>query len=150
MEKAKMTQLVSARPRLGILAALGALLLGGAVTQAHADSTVACAALSANAHEAHSAAPLRILKAEPLYRFQDRPYLRIPTGVSIVVQAPRGMTAADLHNVLEDCSRPVAGLPLCVAGSKLEVDRRGGQYVVRITSDDRATAARIQREARAQ
>lgn len=147
-----MTQLVSACPRLGLLSALGALLLGGAVPlhQAHADSSVACAALSANAHETPAAQTLRVLKAEPLYRFQDRPYLRVPQGVAIVVQAPRGMTAADLHNVLADCSHPVAGVPVCLPGAKLEVNRHGGQYVVRITSDERTTAARIQREARVQ
>lgn len=146
-----MTQLDRVRPCLGLMSALGVLLLGGALASApaHADSTVACAALSAQAREGQAVPSLQILKTEALHRFQDRPYLRIPVGVAVVVRAPRGMTAADLHNALADCSQQNAALPVCLPGSKLEVARHGGNYVLRITSDDRATALRIQRDARA-
>jgi hypothetical protein len=92
---------------------------------------------------------LNVARTEPLYRFQDRPYLRIPVGVALWVKAPRGVTAADLHNLLQDCARQqvAATSPLCVKGAKIDVERSGGYYVVRVTSDKRATALEIQHRA---
>ncbi|HEX6239285.1 MAG TPA: hypothetical protein VFZ61_00270 [Polyangiales bacterium] len=135
------------------MACLTALLgaTGGVVSSAHADSTIACSALSTS--QGGEAAPqaLQIARSEPLYRFQDRPYLRIPVGVALWVKAPRGMTAADLHNLLHDCASKQASTtsPLCVKGAKIEVDRSGGFYVVRVTSDQRSTALEIQQRANA-
>jgi hypothetical protein len=84
-----------------------------------------------------------------LYRFQDRPYLRIPQGATVWFRAPRGLTIADMHNSLRECSHDKqARSAFCVPGASLRVDRRGGYYVAHVTSDDRSTALEIQRRAR--
>ena len=146
-----MTRLVKA-PRQAVLAAcLSGLLTvaAGAASSAQADSTIACSALSTNAGDVHAPAALQVVKTEALYRFQDRPYVRIPEGVALWVKAPRGLTAADLHNLIQDCARtqPNAESPVCVKDAQLTVDRSGGYYVVRVTSDKRGTALEIQRRA---
>lgn len=145
-----MTRPTKAHSRAALVACLTALLgATGAVSSAHADSTIACSALSPSQGGETVAPVLQIARTEPLYRFQDRPYLRIPVGVALWVKAPRGMTAADLHNLLQDCAQQqvAATSPLCVKGAKIDVDRSGGYYVVRVTSDQRATALEIQRRA---
>ena len=148
-----MTRLTKAPGRAALVACLAALLGGssGWVSSAHADSTIACSALSTSQGREGSAPVLQISKTEPLYRFQERPYLRIPVGVALWVKAPRGMTAADLHNLLEDCARQqtASNSPLCVKGAEIGVERNGGFYVVRVTSDSRPVAQEIQRRAQA-
>jgi hypothetical protein len=149
MEK-QMTRLVKA-PRRAVLAAClsGLLAVAGAASSAHADSTIACSALSTNAGDVRVPPALEVVKTEALYRFQDRPYVRIPQGVALWVKAPRGLTAADLHNLLRDCARtqPNEASPVCVKDAQLSVDRSGGYYVVRVTSEKRSTALEIQRRA---
>lgn len=142
-----MTQFSKAFRHLALAAAVAAPLALAA--GARADSSLACASLATGSADAHSLAALQIERAEPLYTFQQRPYLRVPEGVALWVRAPRGMTAADLHNLLGDCQRQARddGSVLCVKGAALAVERSGGHYVVRVTSTDRAVAAELQRRA---
>jgi hypothetical protein len=149
MEK-QMTQLVNGPRRAALAACLsGFLAVAGAASSAHADSTIACSSLSTSQGDTRVVPALQVVKTESLYRFQDRPYLRIPQGVALWVKAPAGLTAADLHNLLQDCARsqPRADSPVCVKDAQLSVDRSGGHYVVRVTSDSRSTALEIQRRA---
>lgn len=115
---------------------------------AHADGSLACSALATGSADAHGGS-LQIIRVEQLSHFQAKPYLRVPDGAALWVRAPRGMTAADLHNMLDDCQRAARddGSVLCVKGASISVDRSGGSYVVRVTSTDRATALEIQRRA---
>ena len=142
-----MTEFSKAFRQLALAAGLAAPLMLAA--DARADSSLACAALASGSADAHTPATLQIEKVQQLYQFQQRPYLRVPEGVALWVRAPRGMTAADLHNLLGDCQRQLRddGSALCVKGAALTVERSGGHYVVRVTSTDRATAAEIQRRA---
>lgn len=144
-----MRQLSKALRHFALAAGLAAPLFLAAGAQA--DSSLACASLASGSADAHSPSALQIQKIEPLFRFQARPYLRIPEGVALSVRAPRGVTAADLHNLLDDCQREARddGSVLCVKGAQIFVERSGGNYVVRVTSTDRATASEIQRRAAA-
>jgi hypothetical protein len=133
-------------------AALAAACLSAplfAAGAAQADSTLACSALLSGSADAQPAGALQINKVEELFHFQARPYLRVPDGVALWVRAPRGLTAADLHNLIGDCQKSGRdnGSVLCVKGAKISVDRSGGSYVVRVTSPDRAEALEIQKRA---
>jgi hypothetical protein len=141
-----MTGLEKSFRHLALAACLAAPLF--AALPAHADSTLACSAMAAGSGS-HDAGALQITKVEHLWHFQARPYLRIADGVALSVRAPQGMTAADLHNLLGDCQKQARddGSVLCVKGAQISVDRNGGSYVVRVTSDNRATALEIQRRA---
>lgn len=86
------------------------------------------------------------LKTQALYRFQDRPWARMPLGVAITVRAPVGVTMADLHNQATDCSKQ-QNTPQCVSGANVSVNRNGGVYVIKVTSQDAATAREIQKRA---
>ncbi len=142
-----MTQFSKSFRHLVLAAAVAApfILAGGA----RAESSLACSTLATGSADAHASSSLQIQKVEPLYRFQERPYLRIPEGVALSVRAPRGMTAADLHNLVDECQRGARdkGSVLCVKGAEIVVQRAGGNYVLRVTSTDRATATEIQRRA---
>lgn len=134
-------------PALALAVSLSALGLSAA-SPAQADGTLACSSLGSvsSAQGAGAQGQLDILKAENLYRFQARPWARIPEGVALHVRAPAGMTAADLHNAVSECARAAkdASSPLCVPGAAINVARNGGNYVVKITSDARADALEIQ------
>jgi hypothetical protein len=144
-----------ARSRMGATNFLSQLALAlclvapFAAMPAHADGTLACSALATGSARGHQPGALQITKVEQLSHFQARPYLRVPDGVALWVRAPRGMTAADLHNLLSACQKAGRddGAVLCVKGAQISVDRSGGAYVVRVTSDNRATALEIQRRA---
>lgn len=91
-------------------------------------------------------ASINTLATKNLYRFQQRPYLRLPQGAAISIQAPAGVTAADLHNAAmcgalfgEDTTSP-----LTVPGAKLKVVRHEGKYELHITAEDRGAAREIQ------
>lgn len=134
-------------PALALAVSLSALGLGS-VTPALADTSLAFA--SAGVASAQSdLGQVVVLKSENLYRFQQRPWMRIPEGVALHVKAPAGMSAADLHNALVDCSKSdkQQTSPLCVQGAVIKVVRNGGNYVVRITSDSRPVASQIQQRA---
>lgn len=143
-----MTRLTKAKGSAALVACLTALL-GVGVSSARADTTIACASLSAS-QGSEASTSLQVARTEPLYRFQQRPYVRIPVGVALWVKAPRGVTAADLHNLLQDCTHQASATsPLCVKDAQIQVERSGGYYVVRVTSDSRTTALEIQRRANA-
>jgi len=134
-------------PALTLAAGLSALGLF-ATNHGKADNTVAWASLNV-ASGTSAQSRIAVLKTKKLYRFQQRPWLRIPEGVALHVRAPAGMTAADLHNALSYCAPEDKNQdsPLCVEGATLKVVRSGGTYVVRITSDSRAAAMQIQARA---
>lgn len=80
---------------------------------------------------------------EKLYRFQQRPWMRVPTGVSLTLRTPAGVTEADLHRALR-CSAD-ASSPLAVPGAALRIQRVGDAYEVQVTSKSRDGALEIQR-----
>lgn len=88
------------------------------------------------------------VKTQPLYRFQDRPWARMPLGVAITVKAPPGTTMADLHNRASQCGKQDSNAVWCVKGAAIHVSRNGGLYVINVTSQDRVTAAEIQKRAK--
>ncbi len=80
-----------------------------------------------------------------LYRFKERPYLRLPIGAAIKVTAPAGMTEADIHNAVRSGAVfPAAVSPMSVQGASLEVRRNGGYYELHFTAQDRGAAREIQ------
>ena len=131
-----------------VTACLAALASAPAAT-VHADSAVSCSSLLAGAVDASDSSQLGVIKVEQLYHYQARPWARVPDGVALHVKAPRGTTAADLHNLAAGCAREGADprSPLCVKGASISVSRAGGVYIVRITSDSRAEAIEIQKRA---
>jgi hypothetical protein len=142
------TKITTALSALGLAAGLS--LLGLRASQAKADGTVACSSVvGASARSEVSQGQIAVLDSRNLYRFQARPWARIPEGVALRVRVPAGMTAADLHNTLSDCARTAKdqSSPLCVQGASVKVSRSGGSYIVSITSDSRSAALEIQRRA---
>jgi hypothetical protein len=136
-------------PLLALAACLAGLALAP-VNQARAEASLACSSMLAGmADDATGGARLTVVKSEKLYRFQARPWARIPEGVVLHVRAPAGTTAADLHNAAVNCVRESSDVrsPLCVKGASIRVSRDGGLYTIRITSDSRSAALEIQRRA---
>lgn len=80
---------------------------------------------------------------EKLYRFQQRPWMRVPTGATLTLRTPAGVTEADLHRALR-CSAD-ANSPLAVPGAALRIQRVGDAYEVHVTSKSREGALEIQR-----
>jgi hypothetical protein len=119
------------------------------VNDARAETSLACSSMLAGMADGATAERLTVVKSEKLYRFQARPWARIPEGVALHVRAPAGTTAADLHNAAVNCVREGADArsPLCVKGATVRVSRNGGLYVIRITSDSRSAALEIQQRA---
>jgi hypothetical protein len=142
-----MTRFLKTYIHLGLAACLAAPLF--AASEARADSTVACAATATHSGEGH-ASGLQITKVQELSHFQARPYVKIPDGVALWVTAPRGLTAADLHNLIGACQKSGRddGSALCVKDASIHIERSGGHYVVHVTSTARDTALEIQRRAR--
>src|SRR5688500_1027315 len=57
-----------------------------------------CSALAAELSNVPASPGLFTLRAKkPLYRFQERPYMRVAAGVKLALRAPEGVTEADLH-----------------------------------------------------
>ncbi|MFT3924897.1 MAG: hypothetical protein QM778_20345 [Myxococcales bacterium] len=132
----------------------GAALLTGlsfvGISSASADS-MACSALAAAAQGQQGGADgYTILKARELTRKQDRPFAYIPTGVALIVRAPRHVTEADLYNALTECSKLTQDQtsPLCVKGAEFRVRVEGGNFLVEVTSKDRGVAREIQQRAK--
>lgn len=135
-------------PFWALAGCLAALALAPAVN-AKADSGLACSSLAASVADGSSGtSQLVVVKSEKLYRWQARPWARLPEGAALYVRAPAGTTAADLHNAAAKCARTGdEQSPLCVKGATIRVSRAGGIYVLRITSDSRAAALEIQERA---
>jgi len=117
---------------------------------AKADAKPACnLLLQSSLSQMASPHRLEVVKTQSLFRTQQRPYALIPEGASIWVRAPEGTTAADLHRRLTECTRRAGegGTPICVAGSRVSVDRDHGLYMVQVTSKARESALEIQRRA---
>jgi hypothetical protein len=141
--------LTTKTPLLALAACLSALALAPA-NQANAETSLACSSMLAGmADGASTGDRLTVVKSEKLYRWQARPWARIPEGVALHVKVPAGTTAADLHNAAANCVREGADprSPLCVKGATIRVSRAGGMYVIRITSDSRSAALDIQERA---
>lgn len=129
----------------GVLAAaLGGLM---AISPVQA-STLECSELPT----ALSASPLtsktlEVVDTQKLFRVQQRPWARFPTGARLTVRAPAGVTAADIHRSLR-CSAEQDS-PLAVEGAKLVVKRVGDLYELHVTADARGAAREIQQRAAA-
>lgn len=89
----------------------------------------------------------QVIETQNLYRFQERPWVKVPTGARITVRAPAGVTEADLHRALT-CTAGSES-PLSVQGAKLRVERAGGVYQVHVTASERGAAREIQKLASA-
>jgi hypothetical protein len=129
------------------LAALSALPF---IPSAKADAKLACNLLLQSAvSQIASPHRLQVVKTRNLFRTEQRPYSLVPEGAAIWVRAPEGTTAADLHRRLTECTRRAGegGTPICVAGSRISVDRDHGLYVVQVTSKERDSALEIQHRA---
>ena len=88
------------------------------------------------------AAGFQIVETDKLHRVQERPWAHIPTGAKILLRAPSGVTAADLHRAA--MCRADSESPLSVPGAKLRVVRSGDLYELTITADQRSAALAIQ------
>lgn len=132
-------------------AACVSALAFGPVSFASAETSLACSSMLAGglADEGRSGDSFKVVKKENLYRWQQRPWARIPEGVALHVKVPAGTTAADLHNAATSCAREGNDVrsPLCVKGAAIRVSRDGGLYVIHITSDSRSAALEIQKRA---
>lgn len=84
---------------------------------------------------------------QKLYRFQERPWARVPTGVSLKLRTPAGVTEADLHRALR-CAADANSL-LAVPGAALRIQRVGDAYEVNVTSKSRDGALELQRRVEA-
>src|SRR5687768_14076014 len=129
-------------PFWALAACLSALVLAPAMN-ANADPGLACSTLlTSQADGAAGGDQLGVVKAEKLYRWQARPWARIPEGVALYVKVPAGTTAADLHNIATNCAREGQDQrsPLCVKDASIRVSRAGGLYVLHITSESRGAA----------
>jgi hypothetical protein len=142
--------ITSKTPFWALAACLSALALAP-VGSARADTSLACSSMLAGIADGASSTGdrLTVVKSEKLYRFQARPWARIPEGVALHVKAPKGTTAADIHNAAANCVREGGDTrsPLCIKDASISVTRAGGLYVLRITSDSRSAALEIQRRA---
>ncbi len=139
------------KTRFGALAlCLSALALAPAADAKAESSSLPCPSLLTSAAQAPDGSPhLAVVRTKELDRWQARPWARLPLGVALWVRPPRGMTMADLYNLAANCKQESdERSPLCVQGASIRVDRQGGLYVLRITSESRATALEIQRRSR--
>lgn len=93
--------------------------------------------------DARTSDSVQVISSDKLYRMQQRPWARVPTGARVLVRAPAGMTAADLHRAASCTGSETS--PFCVDGAKVEVRRIGDMYELRITADQRNAALEIQR-----
>jgi hypothetical protein len=109
-----------------------------------------CGALAADLRkDPLTSGPFKIVGITKLYEFQDRPYVRRPTGARLTLRSPQGVTEAE-HRAAACTMRRASGdaiSPLAVPGSNVRVARRGSQYDLHITAKDRAAALEIQRRA---
>lgn len=129
----------------GVLAAA----LGGLVAMSPAQaSALECSDLPSGLRAAPlSSESLEVVDTQKLFRVQQRPWVRVPTGARLTVRAPAGVTAADIHRAMR-CS-PEQHSPLTVEGAKLIVKRVGDLYQLHVTADSRGAAREIQQRAAA-
>lgn len=130
------------------LSVLGAVTLGlalAAPTQMVSAHDNQCGRLSEVAAQASTSDAFTTVAKRNLYRFQERPWVRMPTGAAVKVSAPVGMTEADVFNAAE-CGLLFkdGASPLAVPGATLAVKRSGGDYELHITAQDRGAAREIQ------
>jgi hypothetical protein len=142
------------RKVLGLLSLLSLGTVAAATAQpstVHAEDQ-ACATLAPElAKDPATSDVFTVLDSKNLYRFQERPYVRLPVGVKLKLRAPQGVSEADLHRAAV-CTMQRgadAGSPLAVPGSALKVKRQGGHYELHITAADQGAAREIQRRAEA-
>lgn len=106
-----------------------------------------CGTLSADLRvDPVSSSAFTRLGVQNLYRYQARPYMRLPLGVRLALRAPQGVSEADLHRVAM-CVAQSESSPLAVPGRQVRVVRNGGHFELHITASDRAAAREIQRRA---
>jgi hypothetical protein len=131
-----------------------ALALGGAAlfaapqgVQAYGGA-IACSALSGDlARDPLTSGIFKVVGGANLYRYQAKPYMRLPLGVRIEVLAPAGVTEADLTRAaMCNCGESPTS-PLGVAGGRVEVRRKGAHFELHLTAEKRSAALEIQRRA---
>jgi hypothetical protein len=130
------------------LSLLGAALAGLLAFSPQSASALECTSLpSSLSQDPFTSSAFTVSAAQKLYRTQARPWAQIPTGARLTVNAPTGVTEADLHRALQ-CGAG-QNSPLAVEGAKLQVKRSGASYQVQITAGSRSAALEIQRRAAA-
>ena len=110
---------------------------------------LACTGTQLELNNASAAAgAITLVETHNLYRFQERPYVRLPLGVKLALSAPAGASEADVHRAAE-CAASSAdeSSPLSVPGSALRVLRNGSRYELHVTAKDQKAAREIQRRA---
>ena len=117
----------------------GVMAYGGAV---------ACSALSGElARDPLTSGMFKVVGGANLYRYQAKPYMRLPTGVRIDVIAPAGVTEADLTRAaMCNCGESPSS-PLGVTGGRVEVRRKGAHFELHVTAEKRSAALEIQHRA---
>lgn len=132
----------------GLLALGAGLLLTLASLSPDTASASDCGGLSAELRQDPFASEgFRVLRAKNLYRFQERPYVQVPTGAKVLLRAPEGVTEADLHRAMS-CNTSDKS-PLAVPGAQLSIVRSGDAYELHVTADSRSAALEIQRRVKA-
>lgn len=118
----------------GALIAVAVAMGGASAAQADGGAEL-CAALSGQ-----GGGDYRVLDRRELTHVQARPWHIVTDGAAYLVEAPRGTTAADLHRDVARCSEHPS--------DRVQVERSGGHYVVKLTSSERARALELARAAR--
>jgi hypothetical protein len=128
--------------KAGALSALTALVPLLPVTANALDCSDMPASLTSDPLRAEG---FRVVATNKLYRLQERPWAHIPTGATVRLRAPAGVTSADIHRAAV-CS---AGndSPVAVPGAQLRVTRDGDSYELKVTAESRDAALEIQRRA---
>jgi hypothetical protein len=133
-----------------IVGLLGGLVMGissfGSAVQAEDPS---CASLSATlSRDPTSSDAFQVVRSEKLYRFQERPYARMPLGVKVLLRAPEGVSEADVHRAALCGARSASSeSPLSVPETAVRVVRSGAHYELHITSQKPVQAREVQRRA---
>lgn len=88
-----------------------------------------------------------ILRVDPVYAYEGRPRFRRTLGAEIVVAAQEGQNEAWLERWGQCTAAELAGRdathPLAVPGVEVDVQRRGANFVVRLTGDIRGSGKEI-------
>jgi hypothetical protein len=109
-------------------------------TTASRPEVLACGSLPA-AHGTGEAfdAPLSVVSAQRLYRYEGRARLRVPEGVALHVRAEHGLSTADVHRVV--ACRMDRG-----PETRIAVRPRGAGYQVIVKSRTPAIGRALQAE----
>lgn len=133
---------------VGLLLACAGIIAPGAV---HASPGTMCLTLGAGLNQDPvTSGHLQVLGVEKLYSKGERWQHHTPLGAAIKVLPTPGMTMADLQRAAVcHAGNQDPQSPLAVEGVKIQVERQGSAYVLKLTAPSRAAALEIQRRAEA-